>query len=114
MNSNSPLVIYIDVDDTLVRSAGTKTLPIPSMVEHTRELASSGAELYCWSAAGADYARSTAQRLGIEHCFVGFLPKPHIIIDDQELHAWKRFSVVHPMNAAGKSVAHYRKLADGN
>jgi hypothetical protein len=91
MNSNSRLVVYIDVDDTLVRSAGTKTMPVPSMVEHTRGLASSGAELYCWSTAGAAYARSTAQRLGIEHCFVGFLPKPNIVIVDQELDAWKGF-----------------------
>jgi hypothetical protein len=84
------------------------------MVEHARELSSSGAELYCWSTAGAEYARSTAQRLGIEQCFVGFLPKPHIVIDDQELDAWRRFSVVHPMSAAGKSVNDYRKLVAGD
>jgi hypothetical protein len=114
MNSNSRLVVYIDVDDTLVRSAGTKTMPVPSMAEHARGLASSGAELYCWSTAGAEYARSTALRLGIAQYFVAFLPKPHIVIDDQEFSAWKRFSVVHPMNAAGKSVDEYRKLLEGD
>ena len=104
MNSNSRLVVYIDVDDTLVRSAGTKTMPVPSIVEHAKILAGSGAELYCWSTAGAEYARSTAQNLGVEHCFVGSLPKPRVVIDDQDLVDWKRFAVVHPMNAAGKSV----------
>jgi hypothetical protein len=114
MNSHSRLVVYIDVDDTLVRSAGTKTMPIPSMVEHAKRLAGSGADLYCWSTAGAEYARTTAQNLGIEHCFVGFLPKPHVVIDDQELVDWKRFAVVHPMSAAGKSVDEYWKLVQGD
>jgi hypothetical protein len=114
MNSNSRLVVYIDVDDTLVRSASTKTIPVPSMVEHAKKLAGSGAELYCWSTAGAEYARSTAQNLGIEHCFVGFLPKPHVVIDDQDLVDWKRFAVVHPMNAAGTSVDEYWKLVKGD
>jgi hypothetical protein len=113
MNSHSRLIVYIDVDDTLVRSAGTKTLPTPSMVEHAKRLAGSGAELYCWSTAGAEYARSTAHNLGIEHCFVGFLPKPHVVIDDQDLANWKRFAGVHPMNAAGMSVDEYWKLVNG-
>jgi hypothetical protein len=114
MNPNLRLVVYIDVDDTLVRSAGTKTMPVPSMVEHTRGLASAGAELYCWSTAGAEYARTAAQRLGIEHCFVAFLPKPHVVIEDQELGAWNRFTVVHPMNASGKSIDDYWKLLRGD
>jgi hypothetical protein len=52
--------------------------------------------------------------LGIEHCFVGFLPKPHVVIDDQELTVWKRFSVVHPMNTAGQSIEDYRELVAGD
>ena len=92
MNPDQPLVVYIDVDDTLIRSAGTKVMPVPAVVEHARELAKSGATVYCWSTAGADYARRTAQGLGIEDCFVGFLPKPNVLIDDQEPNAWKRFT----------------------
>jgi FMN phosphatase YigB (HAD superfamily) len=74
MNPDKPLVVYIDVDDTLTRSAGTKVMPVRAVVEHAKELAKSGAAVYCWSTAGAEYARSTAQRLGIEDFFVGFLP----------------------------------------
>jgi hypothetical protein len=66
MNPDKPLVVYIDVDDTLTRSAGTKVMPVRAVVEHAKELAKSGAAVYCWSTAGAEYARSTAQRLGIE------------------------------------------------
>jgi hypothetical protein len=32
------------------------------------------------------------------------------VIDDQEFGAWKRVTVVHPMNTSGKSVDNYRKL----
>lgn len=109
MKTESRLVVYIDVDDTLVRSAGTKTLPIPSVVEHVRQLATSGAELYCWSSVGAEYARTTARNLGVEGCFVGFLPKPNIVIDDQAITDWKRFAPVHPLNVA-RSVDEYRAL----
>jgi hypothetical protein len=110
MTSNSQLVVYVDVDDTMIRSAGTKTMPIPSVVQHVKELASCGAQLYCWSTAGAEYAQSVAQSLGVERCFVAFLPKPNIIIDDQEIGAWRQLSTVHPMDTAGKSVDNYRKL----
>jgi hypothetical protein len=45
MKSNQHLVVYVDVDDTLLRSAGTKTMPMPRVVEHVKSLADSGAEL---------------------------------------------------------------------
>ena len=111
MKIENRLVVY--VDDTLVRSAGTKVIPIPGVVTHVQELAGEGAELYCWSAAGAEYARGTAQRLGVEGCFVGFLPKPNILIDDQAISDWKRFATVHPFSASGKSVDEYRALIEG-
>lgn len=34
MNPKTRMVVYIDVDDTLVRSAGIKIMPVPRMVEH--------------------------------------------------------------------------------
>jgi len=76
MNTQLPLVVYVDVDDTLVRSAGTKRMPIPTVVAHVKTLFLDGVELFCWSTAGAEYARVTAQQLGIETCFKAFLPKP--------------------------------------
>jgi hypothetical protein len=33
-----PKVAYVDVDDTLVRSAGTKRIPMVSVVRHVRAL----------------------------------------------------------------------------
>ena len=111
MKTDRRLVVYIDVDDTLVRSAGTKIIPIPSVIEHVKELADSGAEIYCWSSVGAEYGRNTAQKLGIERCFAGFLPKPNIVIDDQAISDWKRLATVHPLNVA-KSVREYEELIE--
>jgi hypothetical protein len=112
MKPTRPLVVFVDVDDTLVRSAGSKRMPIPTMVAHVRELATGNTELYCWSTAGADYARASARELGIEGCFVTFLPKPNVVIDDQDLTEWKRFTVVHPLSAAGRSVELYLEVLD--
>jgi hypothetical protein len=83
------MVVYVDVDDTLVRWAGTKRIPIPRIVERVRSLHSEGAVIYLWSTGGADYARSVAGDLGIEACFAGFLPKPTLIIDDQAIQDWR-------------------------
>jgi cation transport ATPase len=83
------MVVYVDVDDTLVRWVGTKRIPIPRIVERVRALHSQGATIYLWSAGGADYARSVARDLGIEECFAAFLPKPTLIIDDQAIQDWR-------------------------
>jgi predicted HAD superfamily phosphohydrolase YqeG len=81
--------VYVDVDDTLVRWAGTKRIRIPRVIERIRSLHAEGASLYLWSSGGADYARSVATDLGIETCFAGFLPKPTLIIDDQAVQDWR-------------------------
>jgi cation transport ATPase len=82
-------VVYVDVDDTLIRSVGTKRVPIPSAIERVRSLHRDGATLYLWSTGGAEYARKTATELGLVELFAGFLPKPNIIIDDQHVHEWR-------------------------
>jgi cation transport ATPase len=82
-------VVYVDVDDTLVRMASTKRIPIPASIAKIRALHTSGATMYLWSSGGADYARATAMELGIADCFSGFLPKPTIIIDDQHITEWR-------------------------
>jgi hypothetical protein len=58
-------IVFVDVDDTLVRSAGTKRIPIASVAERVRALRDAGATLYCWSTGGAEYARSAAIELGL-------------------------------------------------
>ena len=91
------LIVYVDVDDTLIRSAGTKRVPIPSAVARVRKLKVAGATLYLWSTAGADYARATAEELGLSDCFVGYLPKPNVIIDDQPIQEWRDFRHFYPL-----------------
>lgn len=84
-----PKVIFVDVDDTLIRSVGTKRIPIPSTIARVRTLKELGNQLFLWSSGGADYARAAALELGIETCFDGFLPKPSVYIDDQPVSEWR-------------------------
>ena len=91
-------IIYVDVDDTLVRSVGTKIIPIPSIISYVRREKQSGSELYCWSTGGAAYARAVAETLDLANCFTAFLPKPNIVLDDQEVADWRTCRQVHPAN----------------
>jgi hypothetical protein len=95
---NRPVCIYVDVDDTLVRSVGTKRIPNSGVIAHVKALAERGAVLYCWSSVGAEYARRSAEECGIADRFVAFLPKPNILLDDQEVASWRYCRTVHPTN----------------
>ena len=98
---------YVDIDDTLVRSFGSKRIPMPAMVQHVRDLHGAGVAVFAWSTAGADYARTAATELGLEGCFRAFLPKPHIIIDDQAPAQWRHLIHVHPGEASAKTPEDY-------
>lgn len=100
-------IIYVDVDDTLVRTVGTTRIPMVSVIEHVRRLKEDGAQLYLWSAGGADYCRTTAKELGIEDCFVAFLPKPRVMIDDQEVADWVFCTTFHPSSCTGRTLKDY-------
>lgn len=81
--SNAPsAVIYVDIDDPLVRSFGSKRIPMTEMVALIPKLKEHGATLFCWSSGGAAYARRSAEELGIAECFTAFLPMPQLLIDD--------------------------------
>ena len=96
MSEPRGLVADVDVDDTLVRSFGSKRIPMTEMVRHVRDLQRDGVVLYAWSSGGDDYARDAARELGVEDCFAAFLPKPNIVIDDQAPGEWRRFVHVYP------------------
>lgn len=89
------LIIYVDVDDTLIRQHGTKRIPIPHVVAQVRKLKEQGAILYCWSAGGADYARESAHEVGLGDVFEAFLPKPDVLLDDRHIATWPVLEV-HP------------------
>lgn len=90
------MIVFVDVDDTLVRSAGTKRIRMPATLQRVRELHAEGATLYLWSSGGADYARTSAEELGIAELFVGFLPKPNLMIDDQPVSEWRTCTHEYP------------------
>jgi len=96
MSSQTPMVVYVDVDDTLVRSSGTKRIPMPRVIERVKRLHAEGAILYLWSTGGKEYARATAEELRIADCFVGFLPKPTLILDDQPVSEWRGCAYENP------------------
>jgi FMN phosphatase YigB (HAD superfamily) len=88
--------IFVDVDDTLIRSVGTKRIPMTAVVAEIKRLRTEGATLYLWSSGGAEYCRSAAVELGIEDCFEQFLPKPTAYIDDQPVHEWRLCRHLYP------------------
>jgi len=106
------LVVYVDVDDTLVRCVSHKRIPIPKVVEHVRALADSGATRYCWSSGGASYAKKSVEELGIAEYFSGFLPKPNVFLDDQPPDAWRGSVHIHPLSVTGRTVEDYLRELD--
>lgn len=104
--------IFVDVDDTLVRSYGTKRIPITATIEHLKTLKKQGAHLYCWSSGGADYAQKSAEEFGIAELFTAFLPKPQVIIDDQNINDWKRLIQVHPLSCSQKTLDNYHSALE--
>jgi hypothetical protein len=109
MNS-LPIYVYVDVDDTFVRSASSKRIPMPAAIRHIRGLKEQGAVLYCWSSGGPDYARQSAEEFGIADCFEAFLPKPNVLLDDMTMTTWPRFITVHPGSCDTQTLEHYRRL----
>ena len=106
------LYFYVDVDDTIVRSVGSKRIPIPSVIQHVRDLKKQGAMMYCWSSGGGDYAKQSALEFGIADCFEGFLPKPNVMLDDQDIAAWKRYICVHPSACSDKTLQSYKAILE--
>lgn len=109
MKPSSAINVFVDVDDTLIRTMGTKRIPMPAVIQHIRDLHAQGAILFCWSAGGAEYARKTAEELGIAQCFSAFIPKPNVFIDDQSANNWPRSILVHPSSCPGNSLNDYRE-----
>lgn len=107
-----PLVVYVDIDDTLIRTAGSKRIRVSGVLEHVVSLSAEGASLYCWSSGGGEYAREVAEELGIAQHFVAFLPKPHAMIDDQEVSQWRRLAQVLPGRCCHLSVEDYWNLIE--
>ena len=71
--------VFVDVDMTLIDANGRV---LDGAIESLQQLKDRGCHLFLWSTVGMEYARSTAQRLGIVPLFEGFCSKPDIIIDD--------------------------------
>ena len=110
---NIPFYIYVDVDETFLRNYGTKRIVMPAVIEHIKSLKDQGAVMYCWSSGGAEYAENSAKEFGIADCFVGFSPKPQVVIDDLTLSKWRNLLQVHPNECPGNTIESYKaKIID--
>jgi isochorismate hydrolase len=108
------LYIYVDVDETFVRNFGSKRIPMPNVIQHIKKLKFQGALMYCWSSGGAQYARASAIEFGLLECFIGFLPKPDVMIDDMHIQDWRYLLQVHPNECEVQTMATYRKKLFGD
>jgi predicted HAD superfamily phosphohydrolase YqeG len=93
---NNQDIVFVDVDDTIVRTVGSKRIPIPRVIEYIKHAHAQGAILYLWSSGGADYARQSASEFGVQNLFAGFLPKPRIYVDDQNIRDWRNLKHLFP------------------
>jgi len=75
LNLESKRIIYIDVDDTLVRTFGTKQIPMTSCVDYVRRMYAAG------------------------H-FLAFLPKPDVVLDDRGAELLDHCEFILPSNEA--------------
>ena len=73
---------------------------MPASADYVRRMHSDGHSLYCWSRGGGDYARDVATSLGISGCFVAFLPKPDVCLDDRGANLLDYCDVILPVNAS--------------
>ncbi len=89
-------IVFVDVDDTLVRTVGSKRIPMPRAIERIKTMRESADEMYLWSSGGGEYAKTVAEELGIEPLFDGFLPKPTLYIDDQPVSEWRYLTHEYP------------------
>lgn len=97
------------VDDTLVRTSSGKRIHIPASINHIRKLKQQEAILYCWSSGGANYAREVAEEIGILDLFIDFLPKPNILLDDQNVSDLRYLIQVHSMSCDSKNLDDYQQ-----
>ncbi len=102
-------IIAIDRDETFVRNYVAKRIAIPSVIEYIKKLKSDGTIMYCWSSGGAIYAKESAEEFGIADCFIGFLPKPQVMIDDMNFSQWRNLLQIRPNECPKYSVESYRE-----
>lgn len=94
------LDIFAGVRNTLIKTVGSTRTPMPAGADHVRRMHEAGHALYCWSRGGKEYARDVAEWLEIADCFVDFLPKPDVCLDDQGVKLFDYCQVILPANAS--------------
>jgi hypothetical protein len=94
---NRKSIIYIDVDDTLIRTFGTKQIPIPRSADYFRRMHMSYTD-------GVELEQTILETLrqssvSISDLSASFLPKPDIVLDDRLEILLEHCEFIHPNNA---------------
>jgi hypothetical protein len=89
--------VFVDVDDTLIRSFGSKVIPNTRVIDKVVSLQKRGFKIYVWSSGGAEYSQKMATQVGIGAIVSGYFAKPKYIIDDQDVEKWINTKVIHPL-----------------
>ncbi len=89
--------IFIDVDGTLLNSnegVDPRAQEILRQIRLKLNAEHPDSNLYLWSGAGGDYARSKAEEHGLAGFFSGFAGKPDVIIDDNPSSVFPRRTIL--------------------
>lgn len=79
-NIQRPLRVAYDIDDTIYKINNEKRRQEPDyeLIAVLKWFANNGDEVYLWSAAGPDYCRIIAEKLGIDVYVKDYIPKPEL------------------------------------
>ena len=76
MTAWTPLIVYSDVDEALVRNADWAYISVSAATSHAQTLYGQGDDLSYWSFNGMTSAGQLTQAVGPEGLFLSFLSKP--------------------------------------
>ena len=83
---NPQKTIYVDVDGTMHKNKVLNT----KLIAKLESFKSQGADLILWSARGENYAKSFAEKTGVQYLFKHVIGKPTHIFDDMGC-GWSKY-----------------------
>ena len=103
-------IIYVDVDDTLVRTDGSKRIPVPAVIDHVRKLADKDDELYLWSEVAL---RTPVLRRTNSEAQVASERSFRSQMSSKVLNEWRRLLGMHPSNCQRTTLTEYKTRLSG-
>lgn len=86
----APIVVMVDVDETLVLWEGTEYKPNFKVIEQLIRHKDRGHYVIVWSAGGVEWAARVVKELNLEHNVDVVMNKPAFMWDDKNPLDWTR------------------------